>query len=65
MQATLEVEATFALDDGVAARALSWSGHLRGQVVITVPLPVSPSGRSSRQPTPRTWLARSRSGACA
>jgi len=37
MQAPLEVEATFALDDGVAARALSWSGHLRGKVVITVP----------------------------
>ena len=37
MQAPLEVEATFALDDGVAARALSESGHPRGQVVITVP----------------------------
>ena len=34
---SMPIEATFALDDGAAAQALSESGHLRGKVVIIVP----------------------------
>ena len=34
---SMPIEATFALEDGAAAQALSESGHLRGKVVITVP----------------------------